>query len=144
VGGAAGRNGFWQASGGYVYDFMTLGKRESGTLAPTTTGQYVPGERNWSDHATVSAAYGFWLGRLLVAGLYDGFLPVQTGRGYEESAQRAGPRFTYRVDSRVDAFGGSWHTPGGRNSLHYDQFYAGIAFKTTKLGRLQGFLGSDR
>jgi hypothetical protein len=48
------------------------------------------------------------------------------------------------VDSRVDAFGGSWHTPGGRNSLHYDQFYAGIAFKTTKLGRLQGFLGSDR
>jgi hypothetical protein len=144
VGGSAGRNGFWQLSGGYLYDYLAIGKRTSGTIAPSSIGQYVEGERDWSDHATVSAAYAHWFGRLLVAGLYDGFLPVRTGRGYDVTAQRAGPRFTYRVDERLDAFGGSWHTPGGRNSLHYDEYYAGVAFKVTKLGRLQGFLGSDK
>ena len=30
-----------------------------------------------------------------------------------------------------------------RNDLHVDEFYAGLAFKSTKLNRLQGFLGND-
>jgi hypothetical protein len=56
----------------------------------------------------------------------------------------AGARFTYRVDSRLDAFAGSWHSPAGEHVLHLDRFYAGLAWKSTKLGRQQGFLGSDR
>ena len=44
---------------------------------------------------------------------------------------------------RLDVFAGSWHTPSGRNTLALDQYYAGLAWKSTKLNRLQGFLGGD-
>lgn len=144
VGGAVGHNSFWQASGGYLYDYIAVASRTSGTLQPSSTGQFVTGERNWSDHVTASATYAFWYRRLLLAANYAGSFPISTGRGYEVTEHRAGPRFTYRVDERVDVFGGSWSTPTGQNTLHFDQFYAGLAFKTTKLGRLQGFMGSDK
>ncbi len=143
LGGPAGHMGFWELGGGYRYDFRSIA-RQSGSLATDPTAP-VPGDRDWSDHVTVNAAYGLWLGpRFMVAGLYGADFPIQTGRGYEWSAQAAGPRFTYRVDERLDAFGGSWHTPAGRNVPHLDQYYAGVAWKLTKLNRLQGFLGSDK
>jgi hypothetical protein len=58
--------------------------------------------------------------------------------------QFAGPRLTYRVDDKLDAFAGSWHTPSGRNSLHVDAYYVGVSWKQTKLNRLQGFLGGSK
>jgi hypothetical protein len=52
-----------------------------------------------------------------------------------------GPRFTYRVDERMDVFGGSWHTANGENVLHENYYYFGIAWKHTSLDRLAGALG---
>ena len=40
-------------------------------------------------------------------------------------------------------FAGTWHTEGGRNVLHTDQFYAGIAWKQTGLDRLNVTVLSD-
>jgi len=47
-----------------------------------------------------------------------------------------GPRVTYRVDDRTDVFAGTWNSEGGRNVLHIDQFYAGVAWKSSALPRL--------
>jgi hypothetical protein len=51
---------------------------------------------------------------------------------------------TYRVDERMDVFAGSWHTPRGRNVLHHDLYYCGIAWKHTGLDRLAGALGGTK
>lgn len=143
LGGAAGKGGFWQLGGGYRYDYVAVAGREAGEkiygeITATDT------KHDWADHATFNAAYARWFGKLQVAGLYDGAFHVTTGRDYKVFAQAAGPRFTYRVDERVGAFAGSWHTPSGRNTPHYDEYYAGIAWRSTKLTRLQGFLGGDK
>jgi hypothetical protein len=138
LGQSLGQRGFFQLGGGYAYDYRTIGSRET-NLSKTAS------ERDWSDHALVDAALGLWLGgRLQVAGLYDGRIAGTTGRTVKTTTHLAGPRFTYRVDQRLDAFAGSWHSPGGKNVLHVDEFYAGIAWKQTKLNRLQGFLGGDK
>jgi hypothetical protein len=50
----------------------------------------------------------------------------------------------WRVDDRLDLTAGSWSTAMARNNLHYDQFYVALAFKQTKLNRLQGFLGGTK
>lgn len=144
LGKAFGKTGFWQAGAGYAYDYLSIGSRKSGTLSPALPTAPVTADRNWSDHFTLNAAAAKWFGKLLVAGLYDAQLPMSTGRGYDVAVHRAGTRFAYAADPRIDVFGGSWHTPGGRNTPHYDQFYAGITFKATKLGRQQGFLGTSK
>lgn len=56
----------------------------------------------------------------------------------------AGPRFTLRVDDRMDVFAGSRHSPSGRNVLHADQYYCGIAWKQTGLDRLAGAFGGTK
>jgi hypothetical protein len=48
------------------------------------------------------------------------------------------------VDDRMDVFAGSWHTASGRNVLHTDQFFAGIAWKQTGLDRLAGAMGGTQ
>jgi hypothetical protein len=50
----------------------------------------------------------------------------------------------YRVDDHLDVKAGSWSTASGKNVLHYDQFYVGVAFHQSKLNRLQGFSGSTK
>ena len=50
----------------------------------------------------------------------------------------------YRVDERLDLFGGSWHTPSGETVLHKNQLYLGLSFKQTRLDRSPGFLGGSR
>ena len=132
-----GKNGFVQAGGGYAYDYLTIGARST-DLAERAS------KRSWEDHFTANAAVGLWFGRLLVAGQYQGEFSAQTGFPTETTTQLAGTRFAYRVDERLDAVAGSWHSPGGKNVLHVDQYYAGVAFKVTKLNRLQGFLGGDK
>lgn len=133
--------GFVQAGAGYEWEYLAIGAREQNLVA---LGFPMTPKSDWADHAIVNAALGFWMGRLQVAGLYDGSFATETGRTYETTTHLAGTRFTYRVDERLDAFAGSWHSPGGENVLHLDQYYAGVAWKTTKLNRLQGFLGGDK
>jgi hypothetical protein len=132
-----GRNGFVQAGAGYAYDYLSIGSRSTDPADHAS-------KRKWADHVLAHGALGFWTGRLLVAGLYQGEFATQSGFDTETTSHLAGPRLTYRVDERLDAFAGSWHTPGGENVRHVDQFYAGVVWKSTKLGRLQGFLGGDK
>ncbi len=131
-----GHKGFVQLGGGYAYDFVKVGAHKSDATADAI-------DRNWADHVLANGALGFWMGRLMVAGLYEGEIAASAGDALKSTSHLAGPRFTYRVDDRLDAFAGSWHSPGGENVLHVDQYSAGVAWKMTKLGRLQGFLGGD-
>lgn len=133
--------GFVQAGAGYDWEFLAVGAREQ-SLEPL--GLPLTPKADWADHAYANFAVAFWMGRLQAAGLYAGDFVVETGRTYETTTHLAGPRLTYRVDERLDAFFGSWHSPGGKNVLHLDQYYAGVAWKMTKLNRLQGFLGGDK
>lgn len=132
-----GHRGFVQLGAGYRYDYRSAGGRSTSALDSQAA-------RDWSDHSLVDAAAGFWFGNLMLAGLYDGQFAAQTGRSLKTTTQLAGPRLTYRVDDRLDAYAGSWHSPAGKNVLHVDQYYAGVAWKVTKLNRLQGFLGGNR
>ncbi len=138
LGGKLGKGGFWSVGGGYRYDYRAVGARAS--VDDTTANA---ASQDWSDHATAHAALAFWVGRLQLAGLYGADLPMQTGRRYDIEQHVAGPRVTYRVDGGLDVYAGSWHTPSGRNAPHVDQYYAGIAWKLTKLDRSKGFIGGD-
>ncbi len=92
-----------------------------------------------------SARVGVWLGpSLLAMGHYD----VVTVLGGSSAAyddfgvQIVGPELRYRVDDRLDVFVGSAHDWTGRNVTHEDRYYVGVAFRQTKLNRLQGLLGN--
>lgn len=141
VGAPVGANGFVQAGAAYEWEYLAFASRK---LASVGFDGSLSADGDWADHVVTSAALGFWMGRLQVAGLYAGDLTMETGRPWETTTHLAGPRVTYRVDERLDAFYGSWHTPGGENVPHLDQYYAGVAWKLTKLNRLQGFLGNDK
>jgi hypothetical protein len=65
------------------------------------------------------------------------FMPAQ-------NIQLLGPVLVWRVDDRLDLVAGSWSTAMAKNALHYDQVYVALAFKQTKLNRLQGFLGGTK
>ncbi|MFN8586278.1 MAG: hypothetical protein U0704_00615 [Candidatus Eisenbacteria bacterium] len=138
LGSAAGTHAFWQASGGYRYDYRTIGSRSTDAAADG------PAAVDWADHFTTDGAVGLWFGDLLVAGQWMAEMPMSSGRPLETKTVLAGPRITYRVDDRIDAFAGSWHSPMGENVLHLDQYYAGVTWKATKLNRLQGFLGGAK
>lgn len=141
TGAPLGGRGFVQAGAAYEWEYAAIAAREK---APETASVPQNAKQDWADHAVVHGALALWMGNLQVAGLYVGDFTTVTGRPYETTSQLAGPRFTYRVDERLDAFFGSWHSPGGKNVPHLDQYYAGVAWKSTKLSRLQGFLGGTR
>lgn len=140
--------GFLQLGGGYRHEGLVFGSRK-------TDGGLDDPERDWADHTTADAALGLWFtDHLLVAGLYRGEFAGATGRqvvgagnvleDFAVTTHLAGSRITYRIDDKFDCFAGSWHSPAGENVLHLDQFYAGLAWKSTRLTRDQGFLGSSR
>jgi hypothetical protein len=146
LGGTAGKGSYWTIGGGYRTDFLTIGARKI--------------EDRYADFGTGRVSLGMWLGqRLLVSGDFRGEWPLSQGNAYDRvstpivggnSTDReaiwmiAGPRFTLRVDERMDVFAGSWHTPSGRNVLHADEYYCGIAWKQTGLDRLAGALGGTK
>lgn len=146
LGGTAGKRTYWTVGGGYRTHYLTPGSRST--------------EDRYADFATGTASLGIWLGpHLLASGGFASEWPMSQGNAYdrirapiagnhgpelESAVMLAGPRFTYRVDDRLDVFAGSWHTPSGRNVLHTDQFYAGIAWKQTGLDRLAGALGGTK
>jgi len=146
LGGSVGKRTYWTLGGGYRTRYETVGAR-------AVTDRY-------ADFATGTATLGIWLGdHVLVSGNFTGEWPMSQGSGYDRIAapiagdhgpdleavtHLAGPRLTYRIDERTDVFAGTWHTEGGRNVLHTDQFYAGIAWKQTGLDRLAGVLGGTQ
>jgi hypothetical protein len=100
----------------------------------------------WSDLVLASADLGIWLGpSLLAAGRYRGTVTGAHGPlAPDVDVHVAGPLVLYRLDDRLDVFAGSWSTASGRNTLHFDQVYVGLAFHRTKLNRLQGYLGGKQ
>jgi len=116
-------NAFFQAAGGYRYRFEEP-----------------------EDQFLGLADAGIWIGpSLMLAGHYVGTFPATSAAGFDrQSTHIVGPELRYRVDERLDVFAGSRHTMWGRNVVHVDQYYIGMAFKQTRLNRLQGFLGGTR
>jgi hypothetical protein len=97
------------------------------------------------DRIELAADLGFWiLESLLLEGRYAGFSSSEADFFPESEAHVAGPRVTYRVDDRLDVFAGSSHVVDGVNVAATNSYYAGVAFKQTRLNRLQGFLGGKR
>ena len=154
-GSTLGRRGFIELSGGGSCRFHKFGSGDSlSNLDPRlTTNVYYD----------FGAGMGLWLGHsLMLGGRYQGrILGTTTGEGgptnvhpigpllltgkdqLDESAHLAGPLLLYRVDDRLDVIAGSYSTPRGKNTLHFDQVYVSLAFKQSKLKRNQGFLGSS-
>lgn len=136
LGGTAGKRAYWNLGGSYRYTYLEFGSsNDNGHNARLAGGR---------------AELGIWFGKaLLVSGELDGEWLLAQSAQYDQDLTEdhethrllAGPRLTYRVDDRMDVFAGSMHVASGRNTLHYDQYYAGIAWKQTGLSRLAGALG---
>jgi hypothetical protein len=146
IGGAAGRRAYWTLGGSYLTRYLAIADRGDSA--------------RFADFFTGSAGLGVWLGaHVLLSGELRGEWQVSQGQLYdlipdpasgpaipelETVRLLAGPRVTFRVDERMDVFAGSWHTPGGRNVLHHDLYYVGIAWKNSSLDRLAGALGGTK
>ena len=123
LGTALGQWGFLQAGGGYRYRFENPGNQVVG-----------------------SADVGWWLARdLLVAGCYRGETTIEDMHvpSSKPIRHRVGPMLVYRVDERLDLILATMHTAAAQNALHTDEVFVGVAFRHTKLNRLQGFLGGS-
>ena len=146
LGGAVGGRGYWTLGGGYRSTFFTVGSRDTldryadFAIASASAGWW------WTNHLLVGgAATGAW--QASEGGAFDrinGPVPDPNGPDLKTISMLVGTRFTYRIDDKMDVFAGSWHSPSGRNVLHLDQFYAGIAWKQTGLDRLAGALGGTK
>ena len=133
------KRGFLQLGGGYGTRYLSITHKRSGTgLQPSAD--------LWSKPFLASADVGFWLTRsLLLGGRYSGTITVSHGDlSPDRTVHLAGPVLVWRVDDRLDLTAGSWSTAMAKNALHYDQVYVAVAFKQTKLNRLQGFLGGTK
>lgn len=150
----------WQAPLGYQTNtFPALGGGKQVARESFEIGTALP---KWNAFAQGSAFYasyfepirsyggatalaGVWFGSsLLVTGHYSMFT-VFGGSDLENDdigGQVVGPELRYRVDDRLDVFAGSNHTASGKNVPHSDAYYVGMAFRQTKLHRLQGLLGN--
>jgi len=134
------RRGFVQLGAGYGYRYTSLLPKNGDKSEPT------PGTEAWSRRFLGSADLGFWLTRsLLLGGRYAGTMTLSHGLlSPDRTVHLAGPVLLWRVDDKLDLSAGSWTTTTGKNALHYDQVYVALAFKQTKLNRLQGFLGGTK
>lgn len=97
--------------------------------------------------ATTNADLAGWCGsRVLIGMRYsDATIISSESNVYDMSAAySAGPVVLVRVDDRLDVSGGSWFTWFGRNALRSNEVYLAVAFKQSKLNRLQGFLGTSQ
>ena len=153
------RSSFLQLAAGYRYEYMKLARTSYlpwefsiGNPLPPINYTAPPTDYDWSDYFTLGGAAAVWSGPLQVSYLAAMDLPRDTGRGALNAAGTAsyktktmefahGPRLTYHTDERLDTFAGCWLTSAGKNTLCFTEYYAGIAWRSTKLSRLQGFLG---
>ncbi len=150
--GPVGRS-FLQCSAGYRYEYLEP-DRKAYVAWTYSADSPTPPSHDWADFATFGGAAACWTGRLQVAYLGAIDVPLNTGRGaitdphgtsYKPLVRELahGPRLTYRTDNRIDTFAGCWLTSAGKNTLCFTEYYVGLAWKSTKLNRLQGFLGGD-
>ena len=135
-GGRAWKRAFWTAGGEWRYRFLEFG----------TTGGSSRNARLIGGNASL----GWWAtNSLLLTGLFNGEWATQQSANYDRdlSLDRepkrllAGPRLTWRVDERMDVIAGSWHVTSGKNVIHYDQYYFGIAWRQSSLSRYAGAYG---
>lgn len=137
-GGALGHRAFWQLGAGYRFQYKALTDISDEVARNPTRWK-------WPEHMIANGSLAGWIGHVQVAGLFatdlSSFLPETSANRMASTA--IGSRLTYRMDDRLDLFAGSWHTVSGKNSLDLNEYYAGIAWKSTKLNRLQGFLGGN-
>ncbi len=116
--------GFAQASRGF--DFVG----EDGLLISNTT-----------------ADVAGWCGSRVLIGVHysDATIVSSESNAFDMAAAYAvGPVVLVRVDDRLDVSAGSSLTWFGRNALRPSEVYVAVAFKQSKLNRLQGFLGTSR
>lgn len=151
VGGTFKDRGWLEASGGYATRFLEgLFQSQKDSTTTNDQGQTVHNPDYVALHeqkqVLLSADAGFWLGpSLLIAGRYQARLTTSHGDASPDADEHlVGPELRYRLDDRMDMIAGSQHTMAGKNVLHRDRFYVGFAFRTTKLNRLQGFLGNKQ
>ena len=125
-------------AGGYRTRFITVGARkDTDRYADFLTGAASVAWQKGDRLILGAGAVGEW--RKAAGHPYDRVAtPVAGAHGpdLDPSYLLVGPRLTYRVDDRTDVFAGTWHSQGGRNVLHVDQFYAGVAWKNSALPRL--------
>ena len=135
-GGHAWKHAFWTLGGEYRYRFLEF----ASTGGDTRNARFFGGD----------ASLGWWVHKnLLVSGLFQGEWVSQQSANYDRDRTAdldpmrllAGPRFTWRVDDRMDVFAGSWHVSRGQNVIHYDQYYFGIAWRQSSLSRYAGAYG---
>jgi hypothetical protein len=138
-GGPLAKNAFWQLGGGYRFQYKALTD-----ISDQVTR--TPARWKWPEHVVTHGAAGACFGHFQAAGLFatdlSSFLPQD--QSSKVTSVVLGTRFTYATDGHLDAFAGSWHTPSGKNALQLNQYYAGVAWKSSKLGRQQGFVGGDQ
>ena len=132
--------GFVQGSIGYGYRYLGVGERESGPVAP---GDIHYAKYLWSNRLHMSADLALWFGgNWLASGRYRGDMTLAHGAlAQDEDVHLMGAALHHRFDERLDMFAGFWSTASGKNTLHYDQVYLGLAFHRSTLKRLQGYLG---
>lgn len=138
-GGRAWKRAFWTAGGEYRYRFLEF----------LSTGGSTRNARFFGANASL----GWWANHsLLVSGLFAGEWATSQSANYDRDLARdlepmrllAGPRFTWRVDDRMDVIAGSWHVASGQNVVHYDQYYFGIAWRQSSLSRYAGAYGGTQ
>src|ERR1044072_5861902 len=96
------------------------------------------------DEVLASADVGWWLRpSLLLSGSYVARFESHDAK-FPETVHQAGPQLLYRVDDNLDIFVGSLHTASGKNAVHIDRYYVGVAVKKTRFDRLKGFLGGTK
>ncbi len=148
------RRGFIQVSAGGAHRFLekafssqpdSMVKQKSSFTQKDTlvrNADYIA--LHHQEQARFGADVGWWVGRaFLVTGHYRGVITVANGDASPDVAMHVvGPELRYRVDDRLDLIAGSNHIASGRSALHDDQYYVGVAYRQTKLNRLQGFLGN--
>lgn len=148
AGGGIGRRVYLQGSGGYRYRFFDTPFKSEKPAVLDDSGKVVTPATllEWQQQVTGGADVGVWLGpSLLVVGRYAGFVTVAHGSlSSKVELHRVGPEVLYRVDDHIDVFAGSMHTASAKNALHTDEYYVGVAYKQTRLNRLQGILGGKR
>lgn len=137
-GGVFCKDAFWQLGGGFRFQYDGLSE-----LGDELTRR--PDTWQWPEHLITNGAVAMWVGKVQASGQFAADLSSFRSRDYPKTVTSValGTRFTYRTDGRLEVFAGSWHTPSGVNALALNQYYTGLAWKSTKLNRVQGFLGGD-
>ncbi len=146
IGGGLRDNLFWSAGAGYRTRYFTFLARKD--------------DDRFADFREIDAQLGWWISKeVLLTGQFSGEWQSRQGENYDRIPDSGptqgepellsknllvGPRFTYRVDERMDVFAGSWHTWNGENVLHENYYFLGIAWKNSSLDRLAGALGGTK